>query len=73
VKLYALGDTLPMYARVSALQGLLNSKEALARATPEAVRVGALECLSALFLSHGRQLAGSISESVSIAAKHAAK
>lgn len=70
VKLYRKGDTLPLYARVSSLQGFLGSKEALAKQTGELSRIGALEALAALSLTFGGQLGSSIPESVTIAAKH---
>ena len=71
VQLYAMGDTLPMYARVSDLQSFLGAKEALSRS--EATRAAALQCLAALCQRHGRMLASSMTESLAIAVKHAAK
>ena len=73
VQLYRLGDSLPMYARVAALQTFLNSKEALAAKgpVPDAAREGALQCLAALSRAHGRSLASSMQETLNVAAKHA--
>ena len=75
VRLYAVGDTLPMYARVAALQSFLSSKEAQSKGSSmlEMARVGALQCLAALCAAHGRLLASGMQESLSIAVKHSAK
>lgn len=62
-----------MYSRVSSLQQLLASREALARTLPEVVRLGALECLAHLSLSHGRALASGMPETASLAVKHSAR
>ncbi len=70
VKLYRLGDSLPLYARISSLQGFLSTKEALARTVSELSRIGALDALASLSLTFGGQLGSSMPESVSIAAKH---
>ena len=62
VRAYAAGDNLPIFSRVAALQGYLASKEVVNRTAPELGRVGALECLAALCLTNGNQLASSIPE-----------
>lgn len=65
-KLYTTGDMLPMFSRVNYLQGQLAEKE---RLSSEVARVGVLECLAYLSLHHGKYLASSAVESVSLAAK----
>ncbi|KAK9820084.1 hypothetical protein WJX72_005985 [[Myrmecia] bisecta] len=72
-RMYSVGDSLPLYARVSSLQQFLASKEALGRSVPEEVRVGALECLATLCYSHGRSLASGMPESMALAVKHCTK
>ena len=62
VRAYGAGDNLPIFSRVAALQGYLASKEVVNRTAPELGRVGALECLAALCLTNGNQLASSIPE-----------
>ena len=42
-RLCAVGDVLPLFARVAAFQAFLGSREALARAVPAPVRAGALQ------------------------------
>ena len=73
VKMYALGDSLPLYSRVSALQQFLTSKEAGPRGSPESVRLGALECLAALCGAHGRLLGASMPDSMAAAVRHAGR
>lgn len=73
VKMYALGDSLPLYSRVSALQQFLTSKEAAPRGSPESVRLGALECLAALCGAHGRLLGASMPDSMAAAVRHAGR
>ena len=73
VKMYALGDSLPLYSRVSALQQFLTSKEAAPRGSPEAVRLGVLECLAALCGAHGRLLGASMPDSMAAAVRHAGR
>ena len=65
-----MGDALPLYSRISGLQGFLTTKEALAGKASSLSRTAALECLAALSLTFGSQLGSSIPESVSYAAKH---
>lgn len=60
-----------MYACVSDLLSLLAGKDA--RALPEAVKAGALQCLAALCSSHGRVLGASMPEMLSLAVKQAAR
>jgi hypothetical protein len=73
VKLYTKGDNFSVHGRVSSLQSLLSSKDALAGKTGELTRSAALDCLAALTLTFGSQLASSIPETVSLAAKHCYK
>ena len=75
VRLYTVGDALPMYARVAALQGFLTAKEVQGKGAgvAEAARVGALQCLAALCAAHGRALASGMQESLNIAVKHSSK
>ena len=42
-RLFAVGDMLPLFARVAAFQAFLSSREALARAVPAPVRAGVLQ------------------------------
>lgn len=62
VRAYGAGDNLPIFSRVASLQGYLASKEVVNRTAPELGRIGALECLAALCLTNGNQLASSIPE-----------
>jgi hypothetical protein len=73
VRLYAVGDTLPLYGRISDMQAYLGSREALARSTPETARVGVLQCLAALCAVHGQKVISTMPESLALGVKHAAK
>lgn len=42
-RLFAVGDMLPLFARVAAFQAFLSSREALGRAVPAPVRTGVLQ------------------------------
>lgn len=70
-RLYEIGDTLPMYACVSDLLGLLAGKEA--KTLPEPVKTGALQCLAGLCASHGRVLAASMPEMLALAIKQSSR
>ena len=72
-KLYSRGDQLPLYARASALQLFLSTKEAASKETAEDVRVGALECMTALYYSQGKQLSIGVHEIAQLGAKYVAK
>jgi hypothetical protein len=70
-RLYAAGDLLPLFSRVSALQASLQ-QQLDARgggAGAGGGSLGGLELLAALCLHHGRCLASSMPESLAIAAK----
>ncbi|CAL8466413.1 g5949 [Coccomyxa elongata] len=73
VRLYSVGDSLPLYSRVASLQTFLGSKEALNRSLPVPARLGALQALAALACGHGRSLASVAPESLALGAKHAAR
>ncbi|KAK9838575.1 hypothetical protein WJX81_008486 [Elliptochloris bilobata] len=72
-RLFAVGDVLPLFARVAAFQVFLGSREALARAVPAPVRAGVLQALTALVATHGRTLASGAPETLALALKHAAR
>lgn len=72
-RLYSRGDQLPLYSRVSSLQLFLGTREALSPATGEDVRLGALECMAALYRSQGRSLAIGVLETAQLAAKYLAR
>ena len=72
-KLYARGDQLPLFSRVSSLQLFLGTKEAFGRETAEDVRLGALELMTSLYYSQGRSLSIGVSETSAIAVKYCAK
>lgn len=72
-KLYSLGDQLPLYSRVSSLQLFLGTKEAFSRETSEDVRLGALECMTALYYSQGRFLSIGVNETATLAVKYCLK
>ncbi len=72
-RLYALGDQLPLYSRVSSLQLFLGTKEAFSKETSEDIRLGALECMTALYYSQGRFLSIGVSETATLAAKYCLK
>ena len=70
-KMYAVGDSLPLYSRVSSLQLFLGTKEAFeSRKTSEDIRLGALELMTTLYYSHGRMLTVGVLETSSIAVKY---
>ena len=56
-----------MYSRVGGLRSFLGGKDA--RSLPEAVRVGALQCLAVLCQRHGHVLASSMAETLAVALK----
>lgn len=68
-KLYSAGDQLPLYSRVSSLQLMLGTKEAF-RDTLEDIRLGALECMAALYYAQGRYLSIGVQETVAVASKY---
>lgn len=53
-RLFAVGDMLPLFARVAAFQAFLSSREALARAVPAPVRAGVLQAGAAHLISLSR-------------------
>ncbi|KAL4431040.1 hypothetical protein ABPG75_006296 [Micractinium tetrahymenae] len=69
-KLYAVGDQLPLYSRVSSLQLFLGTKEAFSKDTLEDIRLGALECMAVLYYAQGRFLSIGVQETVVVAAKY---
>jgi hypothetical protein len=69
-KLYLRGDQLPLYSRVSSLQLFLGTREAASRETSPDIRLGALECMAALYYSQGRSLAIGVQETVTQAMKY---
>ena len=72
-KLYARGDQLPLFSRVSSLQLFLGTKEAFGKETSEDVRRGALELMTALYYSQGRSLSIGVLETAAMTVKHCAK
>ncbi|KAL4425068.1 hypothetical protein ABPG77_010382 [Micractinium sp. CCAP 211/92] len=71
-KLYSVGDQLPLYSRVSSLQLFLGTREAFSKDTLEDIRLGALECMAALYYAQGRFLSIGVQETVAVAAKYCA-
>ncbi|KFM26650.1 HEAT repeat-containing protein 5A [Auxenochlorella protothecoides] len=71
-RLYAQGDTLPLYSRVSSLQLFLGTREAQGRETGDAIRLGALEALTALYADHGGLLSIGVQDTATRAASLAA-
>ncbi|PRW58658.1 HEAT repeat-containing 5B isoform X2 [Chlorella sorokiniana] len=71
-KLYLAGDQLPLYSRVSSLQLFLGTREAFSKDMHEDVRLGALECMAALYYAQGRFLSIGVQETVAVAAKYCA-
>eukprot|EP00884_Botryococcus_braunii_P001693 jgi/Botrbrau1/11524/Bobra.0393s0003.2 len=72
VKLYNVGDSLPLYGRISSLQAFLGSKDAAGRGE-ETARLGCLQCLAALCFAHGQRLGSSLPESLALAIKYVGK
>ena len=72
-KMYAVGDSLPLYSRVSSLQLFLGTKEAFGSRTSEDIRLGALELMTTLYYSHGKSLTVGVLETSSIAIKYCSR
>jgi hypothetical protein len=72
-RLYAKGDQLPLFSRVSSLQLFLGTKEAASKETSEDVRLGALELATSLYYSQGRSLAIGVNETATLAARYCAR
>jgi len=72
-KLYARGEQLPLFSRVSSLQLFLGTKEAFGKQTSEDIRLGALELIAALYYSQGRSLSIGVQETVTLAVKYCAR
>jgi len=72
-KLYARGDQLPLFSRVSSLQLFLGTKEAYGKETSEDVRLGALELTTALYYTQGRSLSIGVQETATLAVKYCGK
>jgi hypothetical protein len=72
-KLYARGDQLPLFSRVSSLQLFLGTREAFGKETAGEVRLGALELVASLYYTQGRSLSIGVHETAALAAKYCAK
>ena len=70
-RLFAAGDALPLYGRVSALLGELQERDRGAAGEPQ--RLAALELLAHLSAAHGRALGSSAVESAAAAGRAALK
>ncbi|KAL4528840.1 hypothetical protein Ndes2437A_g03376 [Nannochloris sp. 'desiccata'] len=72
-KLYARGDQLPLFSRVSSLQLFLGTKEAFGKETSEEIRLGGLELMTSLYYSQGRSLSIGVLETAAMAVKYCGK
>jgi hypothetical protein len=70
---YAIGDQLPLFSRVSALQLFLGTREAFSKETSEDVRLGAMELTTALYYRHGSSLSIGVLETAGLAARYCVK
>ena len=68
--MYARGEQLPLFSRVSSLQLFLGTKEAAGRETSEEIRLGALELMTALYYTQGRSLSIGVQETAALATKY---